>query len=392
MFKVAKAMGRLGTETAFEVLQRARQMEARGRDIIHLEVGEPDFDTPAHITEAGIEALRRGETHYTPSAGIAPLREAIADYISDTRDIAVTPDQVVVVPGGKPIMFFSILCLCEPGDEVIYPNPGFPIYESMINYVGAKPVPIPLRMENGFRLDPEELASLVNPRTKMVILNSPHNPTGGVLSHSDLVAIAEAVQRTDAVVLSDEIYSRILYEGTFHSIASLPGMAERTIILDGFSKTYAMTGWRLGYGVMPRELAPHITRLMTNSNSCTATFTQYAGLAALKGDQRPAEAMVKAFRERRDVIVKGLQEIPGFRCLCPSGAFYVFPNVEGTGLKAREMQDYLLEEAGVATLAGTSFGQYGEGFIRLSYANSTENLKKALQRIRQAVERLPGRA
>jgi aspartate/methionine/tyrosine aminotransferase len=389
MVKLAQAMHRLGTETAFEVLQRARQLEARGREIVHLEIGEPDFDTPAHIVEAAVEALRRGETHYTPSAGIPPLREAIAAYVARTRGIPVDADQVVVVPGGKPIIFFTILSLCEPGDEVIYPNPGFPIYESMINFVGARPVPIPLRMERGFRLDLDELADLFSPRTKLVILNSPHNPTGSVLGPEDLRAIAEMVLRTEAMVLSDEIYSRILYDGAFHSIASVPGMAERTVILDGFSKTYAMTGWRLGYGVMPRELAPHITRLMTNSNSCTATFVQYAGIAALQGDQTPVDRMVEAFRKRRDVVLQGLQEVPGFRCACPSGAFYVFPEIRGTGLSAREMQDYLLDEAGVATLAGTSFGAYGEGFIRLSYANSVENLQKALARIREAVARLP---
>ncbi|MGQ9568635.1 MAG: pyridoxal phosphate-dependent aminotransferase [Anaerolineae bacterium] len=388
MLRLAQAMHRLGTETAFEVLQRARQMEAQGREIVHLEIGEPDFDTPAHIVEAAVEALRRGETHYTPSAGIPPLREAIAAYISRTRGIPVDAEQVVVVPGGKPILFFTILALCEPGDEVVYPNPGFPIYESMIQFVGAKPVPIPLRMERGFRLDLDELADLLSPRTKLLILNSPHNPTGSVLGPDDLRAIAEMVLRTEAMVLSDEIYSRILYEGTFHSIASVPGMAERTVILDGFSKTYAMTGWRLGYGVMPRELAPHITRLMTNSNSCTATFVQYAGIAALQGDQTPVDRMVEAFRKRRDVVLQGLQEVPGFQCACPSGAFYVFPAIRGTGLSARQMQDYLLEEAGVATLAGTSFGAYGEGFLRLSYANSVENLQKALERIRWAVARL----
>ena len=388
MLRLAQAMHRLGTETAFEVLQRARQMEAQGREIVHLEIGEPDFDTPAHIVEAAVEALRRGETHYTPSAGIPPLREAIATYISRTRGIPVDADQVVVVPGGKPILFFTILALCEPGDEVVYPNPGFPIYESMIQFVGAKPVPIPLRMERGFRLDLDELADLLSPRTKLLILNSPHNPTGSVLGPEDLRAIAEMVLRTEAMVLSDEIYSRILYEGTFHSIASVPGMAERTVILDGFSKTYAMTGWRLGYGVMPRELAPHITRLMTNSNSCTATFVQYAGIAALQGDQTPVDRMVEAFRKRRDVVLQGLQEVPGFQCACPSGAFYVFPAIRGTGLSARQMQDYLLGEAGVATLAGTSFGAYGEGFLRLSYANSVENLQKALERIRWAVARL----
>ncbi|NLE76030.1 MAG: pyridoxal phosphate-dependent aminotransferase [Chloroflexi bacterium] len=392
MTQLAECMGRLGTETAFEVLQRARQMEAKGRSMIHLEIGEPDFDTPAHIVEAAVAALRRGETHYTPAAGIPPLRQAIAKYISDTRGIAVDEDQVVVVPGGKPIIFYTIMGLCQAGDEVIYPNPGFPIYESMINFVGATPVPIPLRMEKGFSFDLDEFRSLLSPRTKLVILNSPQNPTGGILSADELRALAAMVQETDAVVLSDEIYSRILYEGEFASIASVPGMASRTIILDGFSKTYAMTGWRLGYGVMPRELAPHMTRLMVNSNSCSAAFTQHAAVAALEGDQSAAEEMVKAFAQRRDVVVRGLADIPGFRCACPKGAFYAFPNIAETGLSAREMQDYLLEKAGVATLAGTSFGKYGEGFIRLSYANSVENLQEALRRIRTAVEALPGRA
>ncbi len=386
--KLATRMNRLGTETAFEVLARAKALEAQGRDIVHLEIGEPDFDTPANIIEAAIKALHDGQTHYTPSAGIPPLREAIAKEISTTRDIDVNPDQVVVTPGGKPIMFFSILALCEKGDEVIYPNPGFPIYESMIKFVGATPVPARLLMEKEFRFDIDEFKKSVSPRTKMIIINSPQNPTGGVLSREDLEAVAEMAMGSEIMVLSDEIYCRMLYEGEFASIASIPGMKERTIILDGFSKTYAMTGWRLGYGVMPEELAVQIAKLMTNSVSCNAAFSMYAGLEGLRGPQDDSRKMVEAFRERRDVIVEGLNKIPGFRCLKPKGAFYAFPNIEGTGMSSREMEGYLLDEAGVATLSGTSFGEYGEGFLRLSYANSVENIKKALERIGEAVAKL----
>jgi len=383
--KLATRMARLGTETAFEVLMKARALEAQGREIIHLEIGEPDFDTPANIVEAGIKALRQGQTHYTPSAGIPQLREAIAEEIATTRGIEVNPDQVVVTPGGKPIMFFTILALCEQGDEVIYPNPGFPIYGSMINFVGATPVPVPLLMEKDFRFDIEEFKSLVSPKTKMIILNSPHNPTGGVLTREDLEAIAEAAIENDAVVLSDEIYSRMVYEGEFASITQFPGLEERTIILDGFSKTYAMTGWRMGYGVMPQWLAAQVNNLMVNSNSCTAAFSQWAAVEALTGPQDESQKMVEAFRQRRDVIVDGLNQIPGFRCLRPKGAFYVFPNVEGTGRSSQKMKDFLLNEAGVATLSGTSFGEYGEGFLRFSYANSVENIQKALGRIGEAV-------
>ncbi|MER3400008.1 MAG: aspartate aminotransferase [Thermoflexus sp.] len=390
--RLAQRMSRLGTETAFEVLARAKALEAQGREIIHLEIGEPDFDTPAYIKAAAVRALEEGYTHYTPAAGIPALRQAIADYIRRTRGIPVGPENVVVVPGGKPIMFFAILALVEEGDEVIYPNPGFPIYESMIRFVGARPVPLRLRMENEFRVDVEELAALITPRTRMLILNSPANPTGGVLTREDLAAIAELCLRHDLVVLSDEIYSRILYEGEHISIASFPGMLERTIILDGFSKTYAMTGWRLGYGVMPEPLAEAVTRLMINSNSCTAAFTQMAGIAALTGPQDDVDRMVAAFRERREVIVEGLNRIPGFRCLKPKGAFYAFPNIEGTGMSSRQLAAYLLEEAGVAVLSGTAFGEYGEGFLRLSFANSVENIRRALERIETAVRRLPVRA
>jgi aspartate/methionine/tyrosine aminotransferase len=380
-------MSRLGTETAFEVLLKARALEAQGREIIHLEIGEPDFDTPANIVEAGVKALREGQTHYTPSAGIPQLREAIAEEISTTRGIEVNPNQVVVTPGAKPIMFFTILALCEQGDEVIYPNPGFPIYGSMINFVGATPVPVPLRMEKDFRFDIEQFKGLVSPKTRMIILNSPHNPTGGVLTREDLEAIAQAAIENDVMVLSDEIYNRTLYEGEFASITQFPGMVERTIILDGFSKTYAMTGWRLGYGVMPEWLAVQVATLMVNSNSCTAAFSQWAGVEALQGPQDEPRRMVEAFRQRRDVIVDGLNQIPGFRCLKPKGAFYVFPNIQDTGKSSREMQDFLLNEAGVATLSGTSFGKYGEGFVRFSYANSVENIQKALERIGEAIAR-----
>jgi aspartate/methionine/tyrosine aminotransferase len=388
MRRLASRMSRLGTETAFEVLARAKALEAEGRDIIHLEIGEPDFDTPSNIVEAAIDALRRGETHYTPSAGIFELREAVAEEMSKTRGIEVNPDQVVITPGAKPIMFFGIIALCEPGDEVIYPNPGFPIYESVINFAGATPVPVRLRMERAFSFDVEELQELISPRTKMIIINSPANPTGEVLTEEDLEAISEIAIERDIMVLSDEIYSRIIYEGEHYSIASIPGMQERTIILDGFSKTYAMTGWRLGYGVMPEWLAVQVAKLMTNSNSCTASFTQWAGIEALKGPQEEVYKMVEAFRKRRDVIVEGLNEIPGFRCLKPKGAFYVFPNIEGTGIGSKAMENYLLEEAGVAILSGTSFGEYGEGFVRLSYANSVKNIEKALNRIGDAIGKL----
>jgi len=386
--KLAKCMSRLGTETAFEVLARAKALEAQGREIVHLEIGEPDFDTPKHIIEAACKALHSGYTHYTPSAGIPELRQAIAEEMSRTRGIPVQAENVVVTPGGKPIMFYTILALAEPGDEVIYPNPGFPIYESMINFTGAKPVPIPLREEYNFAFDIDEFKKLVTRKTKLIIINSPHNPTGGILDKETLEEIAKIAMERDIAVLSDEIYDRILYDGEFHSIASIPGMQERTIILNGFSKTYAMTGWRLGYGVMPKDLAVHITRLMTNSNSCTNAATQVAGIAALKGPQDDVDRMVAAFRERRDVIVKGLNEIPGVSCVLPPGAFYAFPNIKGTGMKSKALADYLLDEAGVACLSGTSFGAYGEGYLRLSYANSVPNIKKALERMAEVIAKL----
>ena len=379
--RLAKRMARLGTETAFEVLVKAKALEAQGRDIIHLEIGEPDFDTPSNIIEAGCDALRKGFTHYGPSAGMMELREVIAQHVSETRRIDVTPDEVVVVPGGKPVIFFSILALAEEGDEIIYPNPGFPIYESMINYVGAKAVPIRLREELDFRLDIDELASLINDRTKLVIVNSPQNPTGGVLTEEDIAAIARTIGDRNIMVLSDEIYSQLIFEGEDHSIMSIDGMKERTILLDGFSKTYAMTGWRMGYGVMRADLATHISRLMTNSNSCTASFTQVAGIEALRGSQDVVDDMRAKFKKRRDVMVAGLNKIKGFSCRVPHGAFYVFPNITKTGWPSKKLADALLEDAGVAALSGTAFGDFGEGYLRFSVANSIQNIEKALDRI-----------
>ena len=379
--RLAKRMARLGTETAFEVLVKAKALEAKGRDIIHLEIGEPDFDTPPNIIDAGCDALHKGYTHYGPSAGLIELREIIAQHVSETRRVNVTPDEVVVVPGGKPIIFFSILALAEQGDEIIYPNPGFPIYESMINYVGAKAVPIRLREELDFRLDVDELSSLINDRTKLIILNSPQNPTGGVLTKDDICAIAHAIGDRNIMVLSDEIYSRLIFEGEDHSIMSIDGMKERTILLDGFSKTYAMTGWRMGYGVMRADLAAHISRLMTNSASCTASFTQVAGIEALRGPQDLVDQMRLEFQKRRDVMVTGLNKIKGFLCRLPKGAFYVFPNITETGLPSKKLADALLDEAGVAALSGTAFGAFGEGYLRFSVANSIENIETALERV-----------
>ena len=379
--RLAKRMSRLGTETAFEVLVKARALEAKGRDIVHLEIGEPDFDTPANIIEAGSDALHKGWTHYCPSAGLPQLRQAIADEVARTRGVKVTPEEVVVVPGGKPIIFFLILALIEEGDEVIYPNPGFPIYESMVNFLGAKAVPIRLREEMDFRLDVDELKSLINDRTKLIILNSPHNPTGGILTERDVREIAQAIGDRDIMVLSDEIYSRLIFEGAHFSILSLDGWHDRTVLLDGFSKTYAMTGWRMGYGVMRADLAAHVARLMTNSNSCTASFTQVAGIEALRGDQTSVEKMCAEFKRRRDLMVAGLNKIKGFSCRLPKGAFYTFPNITGTGWKSKKLADALLEDAGVAGLSGTAFGDYGEGYLRFSVANSMENLEKALGRI-----------
>jgi aspartate/methionine/tyrosine aminotransferase len=385
--RLAKRMSRLGTETAFEVLVKARALEAKGRDIVHLEIGEPDFDTPANIVEAAVDALHKGFTHYGPSAGLPPLRDAIAEDVSRSRGIKVTPEEVVVVPGGKPIIFFTILALCDEGDEVIYPNPGFPIYESMINFVGAKAVPIKLREEIDFRLDVNELKSLITDRTKLIIINSPQNPTGGVLAQQDIRDIAAAIGDRDIMVMSDEIYSRLLFEGEHFSISAIPEMRERTIILDGFSKTYAMTGWRMGYGVMRPDLAQHVSRLMTNSNSCTASFTQMAGVEAIRGDQSSVDKMNREFMRRRDYFAERINQIKGFSCRVPKGAFYMFPNITKTGWPSKKLADALLDEAGVAALSGTAFGAFGEGYLRFSIANSMDNIKKALDRVEDWVNK-----
>jgi aspartate aminotransferase len=379
--RLASRMSRLGTETAFEVLNRARALEKQGKEIIHLEIGEPDFDTPANVIEAGVNALHKGWTHYGPAAGLPEMRQTIADYVSRTRSVPVSSEEVVVVPGGKPIIFFTILALVDDGDEVIYPNPGFPIYESMINYSLGKAIPIPLREERDFSIDVKELASLITDRTRLIILNSPHNPTGGVLTKKDILEIAEAIGDRNILILSDEIYSRLIYDGDHFSIMSVPGFKERTILLDGFSKTYAMTGWRLGYGVMRPDLAAPIARLATNSTSCTASFTQIAGIEAMRGDQASVDKMSAEFKRRRDVFVAGLNKIKGFSCRVPKGAFYAFPNITKTGWSSKKLADAMLEQAGVACLSGTAFGEYGEGHLRFSVANSLENLNKALARI-----------
>src|ERR1017187_6721455 len=381
--KLAQSYSRLGTETAFEVLARARALEAQGRKIVHLEIGEPDFDTPKNIREAAKKALDDGYTHYGPSAGLPEARKAVAEYVAKSRDISVKPEETILVPGGKPIIFFTILALIDAGDEVIYPNPGFPIYESMINYSLGKAVPIPLREERDFSVDVKELASLITDRTRLIILNSPHNPTGGVLTKKDILEIAEAIGDRNILILSDEIYSRLIYDGDHFSIMSVPGFKERTILLDGFSKTYAMTGWRMGYGVMRPDLAVPIARLSTNSISCTASFTQVAGIEALRGDQSSVDKMSAEFKRRRDVFVAGLNKIKGFSCRVPKGAFYTFPNITKTGWPSKKLADALLEQAGVACLSGTAFGDYGEGYLRFSVANSLENLTEALKRIDQ---------
>ena len=379
--KLADRMKRLGTETAFEVLMKARKLEADGADIIHLEIGEPDFDTPRNIIDAGVTALNSGFTHYGPSPGLQEVRDRIAQEIVDSRNISVSGDNVVITPGGKPIMFFAILALINEGDEVLYPNPGFPIYESMINFVGGVPVPMKLLSDRDFRIDIDEVSTQITPNTKLMIINSPNNPCGSIIEHSDLEELARLAKENDILVLSDEIYSRLLYEGQHHSIAAFEDMLDRTIILDGFSKTYAMTGWRVGFGIMPVDLVEPICRLSTYSVSCTAAFTQMAVLEAMNGPQDDADHIVNEFKKRRDIIVNGLNNIKGIRCPMPKGAFYIFPNVEGTGMTSREFADGLLEEGGVAGLAGESFGKYGKGCVRFSFANSAENIERALERI-----------
>lgn len=382
-------MARIGVESAFDVLVKARSLEAQGKSIIHLEIGEPDFPTPPNVVAAGQRALAEGWTKYGPTQGLPELRQSIANYISRTRGIEVGPQNVCVVPGGKPVMYFTIIALLQEGDEAIFPDPGFPIFESMIRFQGAKPVPIPLRESRDFSLDVNELRDLITDRTKLIILNSPQNPTGGIIPADDIKQIADLLRDRDIMVLSDEIYSRITYDnppgykGTPTSIASMDGMLEKTIILDGFSKTYSMTGWRLGYGVMPEWLAEAVVKLMVNSNSCTASFTQRAGIEALDGPQDSVDTMVAEFKRRRDAIVKGLNSIPGFRCPVPAGAFYVFPNVEGTGMDSKTLADYLLYEGGVACLDGKCFGAQGDGYLRLSYASSFENILEAVERIRK---------
>jgi len=386
---IAQRMQRLGTETAFLVLAKAKALEAQGKHVVHLEIGEPDFDTPVNIKTAAKKALDDGFTHYGPAPGLPDFRTAIARHMNERLGVSYSPNQVVVTPGGKPIMFFTILACVDEGDEVIYPNPGFPIYESVINFLGGKAVPLPLREDRQFRFDIEELKRLITPRTRMLIINSPQNPTGGILTRDDLKQIAGLAVEHDLIVLSDEIYSRIVYDGFTHvSIATMPGMAERTVVLDGFSKTYAMTGWRLGFGLMPEELARLVAQLQINSNSCTASFTQMAGLEALVGPQDEVTRMDAEFKRRRDVIVEGLNSIPGFRCHKPLGAFYVFPNITATGKSSKFLADYLLDEAGVACLSGTAFGAFGEGYLRFSYANSVENILIALDRVKKAVAML----
>ncbi|MGH2444851.1 MAG: pyridoxal phosphate-dependent aminotransferase [Candidatus Limnocylindria bacterium] len=387
--RLASRMERIGTETAFEAAARARALEATGRDVIHLEIGEPDFDTPRNVSEAASRALLdEGATHYTAATGIEPLREAIAADVKRWKGIDTTADQVVVTPGAKPIMFYAMLALVDDGDEVIYPNPGFPIYESMARYVGGVPIAAPLREANDFRMDVDEVASLITPRTKLLVLNTPHNPTGSILTDDDIRRLAELAVEHDLVVLADEIYGRLQYSGEPLSIATLPGMAERTITLDGFSKTFAMTGWRLGYGVLPEPLVPAFSRLIINSVSCTNAFAQAGAIEALTGPQDAADAMRTEFIARRQIMVDGLNAIPGVTCVMPHGAFYTFPNLSSFGRTSAEIADHLLYDAGVCGLAGTSFGAHGEGHMRFSYANSRENLSAALERLAESLAKL----
>jgi aspartate/methionine/tyrosine aminotransferase len=385
---LAARMARLGTESAFEVLARARALEAQGRKVIHLEIGEPDFDTPAHIVEAAAEALRQGFTHYSPAPGLPELREAVGEFFGRTGRPRYPAQQCVVTPGAKPIMFYALMATCEEGDEVLFPDPGFPMYESIPSFIGATPVSVPLREENDFRMDPDEVAASVTARSRWLILNSPHNPCGSALTKEDVEALAEIALRHDLWVLSDEVYWATRYGGDHASIATLDGMAERTVLLDGCSKTFAMTGWRLGFGAFPAELVEPVTRLIINSVSCSAAFTQRAALAALTGPWEPIEEMVAEFRARRDVIVDGLNEIDGISCRTPDGAFYVFPNVSALGASER-VADHFLQEAGVACLSGTAFGRHGEGYLRFSYANSVDAIRDAVAAVEASLATLP---
>lgn len=386
--ELADRLAHLGTETAFLVYSKARELEVRGKEMVHLEIGEPDFDTPQNIINSAIDAIRNHWTHYCPSAGLPELRETVAEDISKRRGIKIGPQNVVITPGGKPIIIFAMLALVNPGAEVIYPNPGYPIYESVINFIGAKAVPIRMREEKKFRLDVDELASLVTPKTRMIVINSPQNPTGSVLTRDDLAAIAEIAIKNDIYILADEIYNRIIYDCEHQSITAFPGMLERTVILDGYSKTYAMTGWRVGYGVMPEDLAIQVAKLQTNTNSCTAAFTQVACIEAMRGDQSVVSRMVGEFKKRRDLFIDGLAQIRGFGCHRPEGAFYLFPNITELGLKSAEMEKRLMTEAGVAALSGTSFGAFGEGYIRFSYATSIANIEVALAHLTDFVKKL----
>ena len=388
----AERMSHLGTESAFEILARAKRLEAEGHDMVHLEIGEPDFATPDNVIDAAVRAMRKGATHYTPAGGIWEVREATARYVTRRTGVETRPEQIVLVPGSKNILHFLLLCLVEPGDEVLVPDPGYPIYSSLVNFVGARSVSVPIREGNQFRLDVDELRTLVSDRTRVLVVNTPANPTGGVLTREDCVAIAELAGERNLFVLSDEIYSRLVYEGHFVSLYGMPGMAERSVLMDGLSKAWAMCGWRLGFGAMPVELAQRMETLMINTSSCAAAFTQWAAVEAFEGAESDAAvaAMVAEFSERRDVVVDGLNSIPGVRCHRPSGAFYVFPNIEGTGWEDRPLQRALLEEAGVAVLSGSAFGSWGRGYLRLSYANSIPNIEKAVERIGNFLAAHPG--
>jgi len=382
-------MRRLGTESAFVVLARARALEAEGRNIVHLEIGEPDFDTPEHVKEAGIASIRRNRTHYTPAAGIAELRDAIARHVTKTRGIDVTRDNVVVSPGAKPTIAFTLMALLNPGDEVVIPDPAYPAYRSIVTYVGAVPVSVPLLESKQFRLDPAALEAAITPKTKLLVLNSPHNPTGGILTNEDIYAIAEIARQHDILVITDEIYNRHCYDKEFASYYGLSAMPERTILVDGFSKAWAMTGWRLGFGVYPKHIANAVAALMLNTVSCTTTFVQDAGIDALQGDDGPVEAMREEFRRRRQILVHGLCDIPGVTCQMPGGAFYVFPNVSAIERDDVKLANYILDEGGVAVLGGSTFGPNGKGFMRLSYAASEENLREALKRMKSVLAKYP---